>query len=119
MRIARNSLSGWTGVLRILIVICLSFFAAASLMGQTAGTGGLTGTVIDPSNAAVPNATVTITNLETNQMRTTMTGQDGVYKFTLLAPGTYRVKFEAPGFQSLEIPSATVNVTETETLDGA
>jgi len=72
---------------------------------------------MDPSNAAVPNAMVTATNLETGQVRTATTGQDGAYKFGLLPPGDYRVKFEAAGFQALEVPSATVNVTETAVLD--
>jgi hypothetical protein len=61
--------------------------------------------------------TVTATNTDTGQVRTTTTGADGSYKFGLLPPGTYRVKFEAPGFKAAEVPSVTVAVTETGTLD--
>ena len=39
------------------------------------------------------------------------------YKFNLLPPGNYKVKFEAAGFSSVEVPSANVNVTETEVLN--
>jgi hypothetical protein len=101
----------------------LSFFMSLlwvpSLMSQTAGTGALTGTVTDPSGAVVPNATVTATSIATGQARTTMTGTDGTYKFSLLPPGMYRVRIEAGGFRPMEIPSATITVTETAVLDRA
>jgi Carboxypeptidase regulatory-like domain len=89
----------------------------ASLLAQTAGTGGLTGTVTDSSGAVVPNATVTATSLDTGQARMATTGADGTYSIGLLQPGNYRVKFEAAGFKAVEIASATVTVTETAVLD--
>jgi Carboxypeptidase regulatory-like domain len=88
-----------------------------SLMAQTAGTGALTGTVTDSSGAVVPNATVTATSVDTGQGRTATTGADGTYKINLLNPGNYRVTFEAAGFKPIEVPSATVTVTETGVLD--
>src|SRR3984893_704029 len=102
--------------------ICVLLFVIAllslqSLRAQTAGTGALTGTVKDPSGAVVPNATVTITSLDTGSVRTTMTGADGSYKFNLLPTGNYRVRMEAAGFKPLEIPSVAVAVTETAVLD--
>lgn len=93
--------------------------AATSVIAQTSGTGALTGTVRDASGAVVPNVTVTITNSDSGQVRTATTGADGVYKFNLLPPGNYRVRFEAAGFKPVEIPSAAINVTETEVLDRA
>jgi len=98
----------------LFVVTLLSF---QSLGAQTAGTGALTGTVKDPSGAVVPNATVTLTSLDTGQVRTDMTGGDGSYRFSLLAPGNYRVKIEASGFKPVEVPSVTVAVTETAELD--
>jgi hypothetical protein len=71
----------------------------SSLFAQSAGTGALTGTVTDPSGAVGPNVTVTVTNNETSLTRTTMTASDGIYKFALLPPGTYKVRFNATGFQ--------------------
>jgi hypothetical protein len=50
-------------------------------------------------------------------MRSATTGTDGSYKVDGLTPGKYRMKFEAPGFKTLEIPSATVNGTEASVLD--
>ena len=99
----------------LLSFACLLSFQ--SLMGQTAGTGALTGTVKDPSGGVIPSATVTLTSINTGQARTTMTGADGVYRFTLLPPGNYRVRMEASGFKPEEVPSVTVPVTETAVLD--
>jgi hypothetical protein len=87
------------------------------LFGQSGSTGALTGTVKDSSGAVVPNATVTITNTGTNQVRTAITNSEGTYKFGFLPPGDYRVKFEASGFNTAEITSVTVIVTETPVLD--
>ncbi len=103
----------WGCVMALVVFLA----GAPSLMAQSASTGALTGTVVDPSGAVVPNATVTATSLSTDQARTTMTGSDGSYKIGLLPPGNYRVRFEAAGFKAVEVPSATVNVTETAVLD--
>lgn len=104
-------------LLCLCVIVVSSLVVAPSLMAQTASTGALRGTVTDASGAAVPNATVTATSADMGQSRTATTGEDGVYTITLLPPGNYRVKFEAMGFQTTEVPSATVTVTETAVLD--
>ena len=105
------------------LLLCVAVVVLASgaslLFGQSAGTGALTGTVTDPSGSVVPSVSVTVTNTETNQSRSVTTGADGNYRFTLLPPGTYRVRFSATGFRTAEVPSITVNVTETPVLDRA
>ena len=100
------------------VVVCLSVAFAASLTAQTAGTGALTGRVIDASGNAVANATVTATSADNGPMLRVITGTDGSYKFELLPLGNYRVKFEAAGFKTVEIPSATVNGNDSAVLDG-
>jgi hypothetical protein len=94
-------------------------FLAPRLMAQSAGTGAISGTVTDPSGAVVPKVTVTLTSSETNQTRTTTTGADGVYRFTLIPPGTYRVRFSATGFRTAEVQAVNINVTESPVLDRA
>ena len=103
----------------LLLASSLLIEAVPSLSAQTAGTGALKGTVTDSSGAVVPNATVTATSLDTGQARTATTASDGVYTISLLPPGQYKVRFEANGFKPVEIPSATINVTETAVLDRA
>src|SRR5215831_11801011 len=108
----------WIGALRRLfitgVVVALS---TSAVFAQTAGTGALTGKVTDTSGARIPGVTVTATNTETGQERTTATMEDGTYNFALLPPGTYRVKFALAGFKVTEVPSIKVNVTETPVLD--
>ena len=91
---------------------------APSLMAQTAGTGVLTGRVNDASGGVVAKATVTAANVDTGQTRSATTGTDGAYRLDGLPPGNYRLKFEASGFKTVELPSATVNDAETSVLDG-
>jgi len=102
----------FAALLTVLVAI-----SVPSLMAQSSGTSGLTGTVTDPSGAAVPNVSVTITNNDTGQTRTATTGSDGIYKFTLLPPGSYKARFSAMGFKTAEVGAVTLNVTETPTLD--
>jgi Carboxypeptidase regulatory-like domain len=91
-------------------------FAPASL-AQTGATGALSGTVTDPSGGVVASATVTITNIGTGQNRSVDTESNGSYKFSLLPPGNYSVKISAKGFESIQVSSVTVNVTETAVLN--
>src|SRR3984957_6529200 len=91
--------------------------SATPLMAQSAGTSGLTGTVTDPSGGAIPRVTATLTSNDTNEARTATTGSDLQYKFTLLPPGSYKVRFSSMGFKTSEVGSVNLNVTENPTLD--
>src|SRR5437867_3022451 len=106
-------------VRRTLFSLCFVLFIVSvpSLMAQTAGTGALTGTVMDSSGAVLPGAMVTTTSVDTGQTRSVITGEDGTYRVTLLPPGNYSVKFELTGFNTSEVTSVKVNVTETAVLD--
>jgi Carboxypeptidase regulatory-like domain/TonB dependent receptor len=61
-------------------------------------TGQISGTVTDPTGAAVPGASVAAMNTATNASHTTTTSSTGAYIFTSLAPGSYEVTITAPGF---------------------
>ena len=104
------------GFTRPLWYILTSFlFAAAPLLAQTSGTGALTVTVADPSGAVIAGATVTLTNGAT-VTRKQMTDTNGSYTFGLLPPGNYKASISAPGFKTADVPSVTVNVSETGVL---
>src|SRR3984893_2038415 len=94
-----------------LLLTVLSIVFVPILQAQSAGIAGLTGTATGPSGAVVPGVTVTLTNSDTNQTRTTKTAGDGVYKFSLIPPGNFKVKFEASGFKVSEVSTVTLNVT--------
>jgi len=104
-------------VVGLLALLICSMTLSPSLFSQSASTGALSGTLKDSSGAVVPNATVTLTNSGTGQVHSTTTSADGTYKFGLLPPGNYSVKFEAAGFNVLEVPSVAITVTETAVLD--
>src|SRR5579863_1894736 len=106
----RSSVSG-------LVVVSLFGMLAPSLIAQTAGKGVLTGKVTDPSGGAVANASVTATNIDSRQKQTATTEPEGMYKLEL-PEGNYRLTFEAAGFKTLEISSATVSGTAPEVLNG-
>ena len=70
--------------------------------GQSLTSGDIAGTVLDPTGAAVPGATVTVTSNDTGAKHTATTSSSGGYRFALLNPGSYTVAVAAPGFQSSE-----------------
>ncbi len=106
----------WRESVSRLLVITLFGMLGPALMAQTAAKSALTGRVTDASGSAVANATVTATSIEIGQMQSATTGPDGTYKLDL-APGNYRVKLEATGFKTVEIPSVTVRGAETAVPD--
>ena len=97
--------------------ILVSLLCAPFISAQTAGTGALTGMVTDSTGGRIPGVQVTATNTGNRQTRVTTTIEDGSYRFSLLQPGVYSVKFEARGFAVLEVPSVQINVTETPVLN--
>ncbi len=108
-----NRLSALICVLAIWLILQL----VPSLVAQTAGMGVLTGRIVDSSGNPVVNATVTVTSVDNGQARSATTGTDGSYRFDDLPLGTYRMKLEAAGFQTLEIPSAIVDGTKASVVD--
>jgi hypothetical protein len=90
---------------------------AGSTLAQSAGTAALSGTITDSSGGRVANVTVTLTSAATNQSRTTVTGTDGTYRFSLLPPGTYSVRFTAKGFKTADVSDVQLSVTEIVALD--
>ncbi len=101
-------------VLACMFGLCVG---AAPLLAQSSTTGALTGVVSDPSGAVIAGAMVTVTNLGTGEVRTVTTAATGDYKFSLLPPGNYSVRFSAAGFATTTVPSVTVDVTETPVLN--
>jgi hypothetical protein len=76
-------------------------------------SGTIEGSVLDPSNAPVPNAKVTITNTERNQvLRTITTDSGGNYSAPLIPVGTYSIKVEANGFKAETRTGVVVNVND-------
>ena len=73
--------------------------AISATYGQTF-MGSLAGTVVDPSNSGIPNATIEMKNTNTNDVRRTTSGPSGSYEFSNLLPGTYEITVQAAGFKT-------------------
>lgn len=92
VRAALTGLFAWLG-------ICIAlFFATATLHAQV--LSGINGTVSDQSGSAIPNASITIFNIDTGVRRSTESTSVGSYYVTDLIPGIYTVTVEKPGFNS-------------------
>src|SRR5712692_8671212 len=89
---------------------------ASSLSGQ-GERGTLNGTVTDPQGAVIPSATVKAVNIATGVDTTVSTTDAGVYRISLLPPGTYKLTVNAPGFKSAVRDNVVLAVAQTLTLD--
>src|SRR5438874_924046 len=113
-------------------LILVSFFSSASVISRAQGlsSGTITGVVVDPNNAVVPNATVTIENAVTGYKRSVNTGTDGAFRFENVPFNNYVYGVSAAGFSGargsinirtsvpipLTIPLAVSTATETVTI---
>ena len=86
---------------RWIVVVLLCLAAATSAFAQ-GGTGTLTGTVVDGTGAAIPGATVNVTELNTGTERTVVTDDTGVFRFAALNPGRLRHQGGARQLQNPE-----------------
>jgi hypothetical protein len=71
-------------------------------------TGDMVGTITDPSGAIIPNATVTLLNLNTGLKKQTVSSETGDYTFSLLPPGRYSVSMTATGFKSFSVSNVNL-----------
>ncbi len=101
-------------------IACIVFIlVACGLAGaQTATTGQITGAVKDPSGAVIAGAKVTLTS-PAGAEREATTDEEGHYRFAMLAPGTYKLTVEAPGFKAFVLESVVVKITETTEADAS
>src|SRR5579872_1452076 len=83
----------------LILTFTTLLISSAMLRGQSTN-GTILGGVKDSSGAAVPNAKVSVTNLQTNVAKTVQTDNLGNYEIPGLLPGTYQVLVEAEGFKT-------------------
>ncbi len=96
--------------LAVLLAAAVTMIAPRAAWGQATSAGTITGSVVDSSNAIVPNATVTITQTTTGAVRTTTTDSEGRYVFADVDPGTYDLRISKQGFSSTVISHQVVQI---------
>jgi Carboxypeptidase regulatory-like domain len=77
----------------------------------------LTGTVLDPQGAVIPRAEVTLVNDETKERLTVTSTEDGEFRFSGLASGTYSLEIKSASFKSLEMTDLVVKSREVVRLN--
>ncbi|HEV7743753.1 MAG TPA: carboxypeptidase regulatory-like domain-containing protein [Pyrinomonadaceae bacterium] len=114
----------------VCFVALLSVSSAVS--GQALSAGTVAGVILDPNNAAVPNANVTITNSVTGYTRSVTSNTDGTFRFDNVPPNNYQLSVAATGFATaaqnvsvrtsvpinVKIPLAVGNASETVNIMG-
>src|SRR6202166_4875221 len=122
MRTVRMDRTRLTTMLRstLLIFIFVELFhfllpEAAFSQGET--TSAIIGQVSDASGAAVPSATVTVTNKETEFKRSASTDESGRFNFPQLKPGAYSVRVEAEGFEGQQNDTVSSSLGQRQTVD--
>ncbi|MGI4755989.1 MAG: TonB-dependent receptor domain-containing protein [Janthinobacterium lividum] len=109
--LARNAVS-------ILLMSNAAAFVAmpATSMAQ-AVNGNMLGTITDQSKAAVPGATVTITEVKSGAVKFAKTNESGLFDFEALQPGTYRVSATMVGFKAAQVEAVNLVVNSTARVD--
>jgi len=100
---------------RIFLLPVVLFLAC--LAGHAQQNSTITGTVLDKGGAAVPGATVTITQTSTGFVNTATSNESGNFTFNGLNVGTYDLKATAKGFDAYVERGIVVNVSQTTRID--
>ena len=104
--------------IRTALRLCLgASIAASALLAQTAGTGTLVGTITDNSGAVMSGVKVSVVNTETSFTSETVTSAEGAYQVPYLAPGTYRITIESPGFKRYLREGVQIRTGEVPRID--
>ena len=110
-----SALFGRLSLVLFLTTFTLTFNGPRASAQQA--TAQITGTVRDPSGAVLVGAEVTLKNSNTNIARSTKTGKEGEYLFTLVPIGTYEVAVEQSGFGRFLQKGITLQINQNARLD--
>jgi hypothetical protein len=111
----RLSLVRW----RALILVGVAAALLAEPVRAQVLYGSVVGTIRDAQGAAVPGATITIVNKETNLTRDTVTNPEGQYTFVNVLPGSYDVKVSLQGFREGVRSNVPVTIGQISRVDVA
>jgi hypothetical protein len=99
------------------LFLCGAFLLLAVSATNAQFKAGIQGTVTDSTGGLVPEAQVTLTSNETTKSQTTTTSSDGFYRFSQLAPGTYTLSAEKPGFKKQLLENVVLAGEDVQGID--
>jgi len=97
-------------------ILVLTLCGRQEMLAQEV-TATVTGTVTDPSGAAVAGAVVTVKSVERGVVYTATTNESGLYHVSQLPVGNYEVRVEKPGFSSVEYPAFALSLNQVAKID--
>src|SRR5271154_1024201 len=98
-------------------IIALSVFVLTAAVGHGQSTATLSGSIIDPSGAVVPQAQVTMHGIATGLDRVVISDSAGNYTVPSLLPGNYSVTVQAAGFAVYKLASVALQVDQNVTAN--
>jgi hypothetical protein len=101
----------------LLIIVFCGLFCPVGSSAQTNAT--LSGTILDSTGGALPGVTVTVTNADTNLVRTSVTDAEGRYVLAALPPGTYNVVAALTGFTPHELKNVHIAVAQSAVINAS
>jgi Carboxypeptidase regulatory-like domain/TonB dependent receptor-like, beta-barrel len=101
----------------LVALLIIPLFATAALSQAQMSSGDIKGTVTDSSGGVIPNAPVTVTNVDTGVSRTLSTSEIGEFRFFVLPPANYELKIEVSGFGVYTRRPLQVTVGQTVVTD--
>ncbi|MBW4040179.1 MAG: TonB-dependent receptor [Acidobacteria bacterium] len=109
----------WLFAARLTAIALLFAAALLSLPAAHAQVlyGAIVGTVTDATGASIPGAQATALELQTGITQNVTSDSSGIYRFTALLPGTYKVTLTAPTFSTQETAGVVVRANETARVD--
>src|SRR2546426_5993101 len=99
-----------SSIARCCLALMVIVLISPGLRAQSTTDGAIAGTVTDASGAAVPNASVTVTNKGTNLSQGVATDESGYFRAAKLQPGSYTMKVEAPGLAPFTVENVIVQI---------
>ncbi len=100
-----------------LVLTACAFLSSGLASAQTQSTGAISGRLTDVGGAVIAKASVALISKATGIQANATTDQSGNYRFNLLPPGAYQLRFSAPGFKTGVPDDVIVTVTETNTVN--
>jgi hypothetical protein len=104
-------------ILKTISVFIISIFCLTSTALAQGDQARITGRVVDPNNAIVPGAAVTVTNAGTNEKRTVTANSQGDYSVPALKAATYTITAQAPNFALKTVTGVELAVGQQFVLD--
>jgi Carboxypeptidase regulatory-like domain len=104
------SLKQWLRIACAAVSIAVALAPAPAFAQGGTSTASISGKVTDATGGVLPGVTVTITYLATNQQRTAVSNEEGVYRFAGLLPGKYSISAELEGFAKFLQSDITLQV---------